>query len=72
MPEPRSPKPKSRLWLVTLTERYEVKVWAATRDRASKLVVVEFGGNDPVWSHVTARRITGTQVDAVFEETHDA
>ena len=69
MPEPQS-KPKSRLWLVTLTERYEVKVWARTRERAIK-AVEEFGGAEPVWHRVTARPIAGEENDAIFE-AHDA
>ena len=65
------PKPKSRLWLVTLTEQYQVKVWATTRNQALK-AIVEFGGGGPVRSLVTARPIAGKEADAVFEEAPDA
>lgn len=45
-----------RKYLVSLTERYEVEVWATSRQAAID-AVDEFGGNSPVWSKVAARRI---------------
>lgn len=45
-----------RKYVVSLTERYEVVVWATSRQSAID-AVDEFGGNSPVSSKVTARRI---------------
>lgn len=44
-------------WVVSLTERYEVKVIAETRREAIDSVT-EFGGSGPVRYHIAARRTT--------------
>jgi hypothetical protein len=48
-------KPKKpRLWLVALTERYEVQVEACTRCEALDRMP-EFDVGSPVWHKITAR-----------------
>lgn len=42
------------MYIVTLTERFEVEVKAWSRKDAMARVT-EFGGNVPVWHRVTAR-----------------
>ena len=42
-------------WIVSLTERYEVRVLASSRKEAIE-GITEFGGSGPIWHHVTARR----------------
>ena len=44
-----------RPWVVSLTERYEVRVLAATRREAIS-AVTEFGRSGPVRYHIAARR----------------
>jgi len=58
---------KMNRYLVALTERYEVEVVATTRTEAIEKIA-EFGGNSPVWSRVTAKRIAGP----TDEHTSDA
>jgi hypothetical protein len=48
------PERGQKLYIVALTERYEVEVWAHKRSEAAG-AVDNFGGNSPVDSKVTVR-----------------
>lgn len=47
------PAEGQRLWVVSLVERYEVEVWASSRQEAIEAVDM-FGGNSPVETKITA------------------